>query len=255
MRNLCSMVVVLAMAMYALPVVAQPGPGDGPGMGPGHPLQAADANKDGSISSEEFMQHSQQMAEKRFQKLDANKDGAISTEEMPKPKKMRDRVRAMDGKRCADMLMRSDADKDGKLTFEEASAGCPQMTQEQFAQLDADKDGALTKAEAAKCPTVCSKACPTGAADKCRPRFADKLVSADTNKDGKTTLEEAKVACPNLTEEKFQKLDKDGDGALTSEEVKQGACPKGACPHEKAACPVTDKHGCPAPEEKAEAAE
>jgi len=49
-----------------------------------------------------------------------------------------------------------------------------------------------------------------------------RLIAADTNGDGKITLEEAKAAFPNGTQEQFNKLDRNHDGVLSMADKPQG---------------------------------
>ena len=48
----------------------------------GHSWKAADTNKDGVVSKDEFMVKHQARAEKMFAKLDTNKDGKVDDAEM-----------------------------------------------------------------------------------------------------------------------------------------------------------------------------
>lgn len=94
-------------------------------------------------------------------------------------------------------LKAADTNGDGKVTYEEAKAAFPKMDQARFNKLDRNGDGVLTRedfAEAAKA----------------------KLEQADTNNDGKVSFEEAKAAFPRMTQERFKKLDRNGDGYLSA---------------------------------------
>lgn len=48
---------------------------------------------------------------------------------------------------------------------------------------------------------------------------AAELSEIDTNGDGVISMEEAKVAMPDLSEEAFSGADADGDGSLNAEEL------------------------------------
>ena len=48
-----------------------------------------------------------------------------------------------------------------------------------------------------------------------------KMKQADTNNDQQLSYDEVKAAFPNVTEEKFKAADKDGNGQLTKEELRQ----------------------------------
>ncbi|MCX5770275.1 MAG: EF-hand domain-containing protein [Candidatus Hydrogenedentes bacterium] len=101
-------------------------------------------------------------------------------------------------------MQKADANKDGKVSFEEISAAFPNMTQEKFDRMDRDKDGALTAGEMAS---------PGG------PQAGQILQRADANKDGAVTLDEAQAALPKMTEERFKQFDTNGDGAITKEDA------------------------------------
>lgn len=57
-------------------------------------MKTTDANSDGKISKEEFMEAARKRAEARFQKLDANGDGYITQDEL-------DAAKAKRGERAA----------------------------------------------------------------------------------------------------------------------------------------------------------
>ncbi len=104
--------------------------------------------------------------------------------------------------KAKNLIQNSDADKDGKATFEEVSAAFPAITREKFDRLDRDKSGALT-AEDLPTPGM---------------QGAQMLQGADADKDGKVTLEEVKAAFPQMSEEQFKHFDTNGDGAVTKED-------------------------------------
>lgn len=102
------------------------------------------------------------------------------------------------------LLQKGDADKDGKLTFEEASATFPKMTQERFNKLDRNGDGVVTSADAPPEPGQ---------------QFQNMLARADADKDGKVTLDEVRTVMPKMTPERFAQMDRNADGALTKEDT------------------------------------
>jgi Ca2+-binding EF-hand superfamily protein len=104
------------------------------------------------------------------------------------------------GGRLAAVFEQADANHDGQVTYEELKAVRPNLTQERFNMLDANHDGVLTKEDRAAL----------------RQEYLDKLKQADTNGDGKVSFEEAQKVFPKLTQERFNKLDRDHDGFLTA---------------------------------------
>jgi Ca2+-binding EF-hand superfamily protein len=110
-----------------------------------------DTNHDGQISLEELSK-----AGDLFERLDRNHDGVLSPNELlgPPPAKVAQGNGAVgrSGKRFANrrngehlvqMIMRADADGDGKISLEEAP---PQM-KKNFARLDTNGDGYLDRSE------------------------------------------------------------------------------------------------------------
>ena len=49
--------------------------------------------------------------------------------------------------------------------------------------------------------------------------FAAELKDIDTDSNGMVSMEEAKAAMPNISEEAFKGADADGDGSLNAEEL------------------------------------
>lgn len=105
----------------------------------------------------------------------------------------------------------ADADKDGKLSKDEivacAKKKADKRADELFKKLDANGDTSLTK-------------------DELKGKKAQKVaLNADTNGDGKLTKDEVVAFTEKRAEEsvskKFQQVDKDGDGFVTSDEVQQ----------------------------------
>jgi Ca2+-binding EF-hand superfamily protein len=119
----------------------------------------ADANKDGTLTTEERKAAHQRFAEEHFKKSDRNGDGALASDELPP--------------RFAKKLGKLDANKDGKLTQAELSvlrekfarrfaqqrpeSAAPKSRTDlvthvnaRFDKLDANQDGALSKQELGK---------------------------------------------------------------------------------------------------------
>ncbi len=166
-------------------------------------LKAADSNGDGRISFDEAKAAFPKMTQERFDKLDRNHDGVLSLE---------DRVQG-NGKGAgrAEKIQRlraADTNHDGQVTFDEAKAAFPKLTQERYSKLDRNGDGVLSMADAPQAG---------------HGKLAQRLKQADTNGDGKLSLEEAKAAFPKLTQERFNKLDRNHDGFLSPEDRQTAA--------------------------------
>ncbi len=171
----------------------------GPGM-----MQQADANKDGKVTFEELKAVRPKMTPERFKQLDTNSDGALDKA---------DRPQGRPGGGLLALIKEADANKDDKATLDEVKAVRPKMTEERFKAMDHDKDGALTKADMPKdAPAT---------AGKPDHKPGGKMKEADVNNDGKVSFDELKAVRPNLTQEEFKKLDKDGDGAITKADRKK----------------------------------
>ncbi|HUW60644.1 MAG TPA: EF-hand domain-containing protein [Candidatus Bathyarchaeia archaeon] len=66
---------------------------------------------------------------------------------------------------------------------------------------------------------VCSPAQAQEVKQKVRLNPGMVMKKADTNKDGKATFKEVSAAFPNITQERFDRMDRDKDGALTAGEM------------------------------------
>lgn len=97
-------------------------------------FERLDANKDGSLSQQEFLAASVM----RFSKTDTNADGVITEEELVQ-RLMRRRAERM-AKR---LLKRMDYNGDGKVTKDEVES----RSKKRFILLDGNDDGKLDKAE------------------------------------------------------------------------------------------------------------
>lgn len=166
--------------------------------------------------------------DKMFRKLDSDHDGFITRTEISSLQSQFD-ARAAKGlsKREARMFDRLDADHDGKITLAEATASrhararasnpARHTTPSLFAHADANKDGIVTRAE--------FDAAVAGGKVKLRhaamrgSQIVRMFDVADTDKDGRVSLDEARQAA--LAH--FDAQDINRDGVLTPAERRQAA--------------------------------
>lgn len=193
-------------------------------------VKKADKDGDGKVTFEELQAIRPKLTEEQFAKLDRNGDGVISKADAPRPP-------------LADLIKKADKDQDGKVSFKDLKTVAPGMTPERFARLDRNKDGVLTKEDAPQAgpQRPCPVAGPEGAGQGRGPhglgagggpqgpgqgrahrqQFLEKMKQADANGDGKVTFVEAKKVFPRMTEERFKKHDRNGDGVISKEDRPQ----------------------------------
>jgi Ca2+-binding EF-hand superfamily protein len=174
----------------------------------GERLKAADTNGDGQISAEEFKTAFPKAPQDRFAKLDRNKDGFLSKADRPEGQAGGDAGPARHD--MAAKLQKADANGDGKVTYEEAVAAKPGLPRADFDRFDSNKDGVLDASDVHEAP-----AAQEG------QHGGQRLKAADTNNDGRVSWEEAQAAMPKLTRERFNKLDRNGDGFISKDDRAQ----------------------------------
>jgi len=96
---------------------------------------------------------------------------------------------------------RPGVNRDFSLTYEQAKERWPNLTRERFNQMDTNGDGVLTPAD-----RIGREGAPG------RPGAGNRPGPA---RDFSLTYEQAKERWPNLTRERFDEMDTDGDGVLT----------------------------------------
>jgi len=112
-----------------------------------------------------------------------------------------------------DAFMRADTDGDGKVSRAEASAAADKRTAEWFDKLDLNKDGYVTQDEIQQAHEA--------RREQMQAAFDEKFKAADTNSDGKLSLDEVQAKMPRLAQ-RFSTLDADKDGFLSKEEIQHG---------------------------------
>jgi Ca2+-binding EF-hand superfamily protein len=203
-RVLIPILALAAGLLLVLPAAAQ-GPGN-KAFPTREIFKQADKNGDGKVTFEELQALRPNVSRAQFDRLDRNKDGVLSKADVP-----RNPARIL-----ANLIKKVDKDGDGKVTFEELKAVAPKMTQERFNQLDTNHDGVLSQEDR-----------PLAANPQDRPeqrrRFLMGLRQADANGDGKVTFEEAQPAFPKMTRERFNTLDRNGDGVISKDDRRPNA--------------------------------
>ncbi len=150
---------------------------------------------------------------KRFAKLDTNGDGVVTMQEMEQ--------------RALERFAKADANKDGKVTPEERRAVFEAHKQERFAKRDANGNGVLERSELERMPEKWFAKLDVNddgalSADELRNMRGKNRGKHHRGKDGAgdRTLTQADVS--TKVKERFTKLDKNGDGKLTQDELQHG---------------------------------
>ncbi len=228
------LVLSLLLVAAAAPVWCQPPGGFGRGGMQSPAFQALDADKDGVISAAEMSK-----AAAALKSLDKNGDGKLTEDEV-RPQMGGRGGGGRDGERgetaaptADDMvkaLMAFDKNGDGQLTRDEL----PERMQGLFDRADSDKNGILTADEIRKSAQATAGPAARGGGEGRRgegreggrgegPRFMrlDPILAAlDTDSDGEISAAEIAAAPTAL-----KKLDKNGDGQLSKDEVQMDLRP------------------------------
>jgi Ca2+-binding EF-hand superfamily protein len=126
-----------------------------------------------------------------------------------------------------EVLRAADTDADRKVTLEDLRAVVPGFDAEVFAGLDHDGDGVLAADDRPQRPAY-------GRLDGERPGrqgvrgprgdgLREKFAEADTDGDREVTFEELQAVMPRLEAEHFERMDRNGDGVLSSDDRPEGA--------------------------------
>lgn len=106
-----------------------------------------------------------------------------------------------------------DANHDGAISREEATAAAQARVDKMFAKLDTNHDGLITQEE--------MRAAAQARREEMKAKAAARFKAADKNGDGFLSKEEA-AAIPMLARH-FDQLDTNQDGMLSPEEIEAGA--------------------------------
>ncbi|MBX7257585.1 MAG: hypothetical protein K1Y02_14590 [Candidatus Hydrogenedentes bacterium] len=177
-------------------------------------FKQADADKNGEVTYDEAKIVVPDMTQDQFSRMDRNADGVITPDETPKPGN--GPAAGPKGESVMQLAKRADSDMNGKVTYDEMKKVATDMTQERFNQLDTNKDGVLSMEDR-------QQGGKPGKGDTApRENAIQKLQAADSNGDGKVTLEEAQTAKPGYPKEAFDKFDTNKDGTITKEDLPAG---------------------------------
>ncbi len=108
------------------------------------------------------------------------------------------------------MFDRFDTNRDGKLSKEEVRNGVDTM----FTEMDTNKDGVISKEE--------MQAHHKAMHDQMRSRMRERWKAADIDGDGALSRAEVEAAGMKRPLRDFDKLDKNKDGKLTPDEMRDG---------------------------------
>ena len=174
-------------------------------------FERIDTNKDGAVSAEEF-----DAARRRdFDLLDANKDGFLSRQEFIQQRGADPKLTQLRERRFNDL----DANRDGRIGRDEYLAYGRNL----FILLDRDRDGRITRAEFEQALSAGAAPPPADRPNRgpgMRPPATDTRMRAafdriDADRNGFITLAELDAA----RLEEFQRMDTNGDGRLTRDEI------------------------------------
>jgi Ca2+-binding EF-hand superfamily protein len=215
---------------------AKPARGDRP-HSPEETFRRADADHDGKVSFEELRAQRPNLSQVMFDRIDQDGDGFLSPADRVAQRGARAGKGAKNGEARARMLakmLECDADGNGSVSYDELVAAKPGFPRTDFDRLDRNSDGVISQDDMLRArrqgdrphpPRPPKDARNKGDADR-RQEFRKRMVAADRDGDGSVSFSEAQVQFPGMTQERFNTLDRNKDGAIGPEDRPKGRSPR-----------------------------
>jgi Ca2+-binding EF-hand superfamily protein len=176
-------------------------------------LEQADADGDSRVTFEEVSALAPKITRERFARFDRNGDGVISEADLKADRGAGPAVKPD----LHAVFKKADKDNNKEVTFEELQSQVPELTKKRFARFDRNGDGVLSQADRP------SRAPNGPAADRPnRAAIVQRILRADANGDKKVTYEEVTAKKPGLPRQVFDRLDRNGDGVLSRDDIPEG---------------------------------
>lgn len=191
-----------------------------------------DTNEDGVLTAEEVGEEKKSLFERMLGKADKNKDGKLSKEEFTaslQDAPLKDAPAPGGGRfppgEPKEMIARIDKNGDGKIQKEEA----PERMREGFDRMDTNKDGSIDLAEFGRFAAMIRGENPPANPNPASPNATPNRPEGNPNfppfarifdADGNGEISASEIASAG---DALKKLDKNGDGKLTGEELLSGA--------------------------------
>ncbi len=235
-----SLALVFLMPMLAWAQGAEVrAPGDRP-HAPEDAFRRADANRDGKVSYEELRARRPNVSQDAFNRMDTDGDGSLTPADRSGATQRGagrpDASKAGEARaQMLEKMMESDANGDGQVSFDEISTSKPGFARQDFDRLDRDADGTISRADLPRAPQAGDRPRPLRAEGdakamrdgETREEFRQRLYASDANQDGKVTFGEAQASFPQLTQERFNALDRNKDGSIGPDDRPKGSNPRG----------------------------